>query len=70
MPILIREIANQANFITKILSNVKVALLLAVSVRQIPRHVLGASMNTYMLILQTNVLLKPLAVRQESKIHI
>jgi hypothetical protein len=49
---------------------VKVALLLAASVRQILQHVPGASMTIYMLILQTNVLLKPLAVRQESKIHI
>jgi len=63
--ILTEEIADQVNFITKILSNVKVALILAVSVRQIPRHVLGAPMSLYMLMPQTNVLLKPLAAQQE-----
>jgi len=70
LPILTEQIANQANIIITLLSCAKVVPHLAVSVRRIQLHVLGVSMSIFMLIPQTNVSQKLLAVQQESKIHI
>lgn len=70
MPILIRQIAYQENFIIALLNSVKPAPLLAVSARQIQRHALGASMNIFMLIPPINVSRRLQAAHRESKIRI
>ena len=69
MPILIRQIAYQENFIITLLNSVKPAPLLAVSARQIQLHALGASMALFMLIPLINVSQILLAVLRESKTH-